>query len=350
MCEILKKTYYYSLDFFGQNRRAFKRKWPSITILTYHSVVPDDAPIRHYEYRNAVTVSGFDEQIKLLTKYFKIISLTEALERLEYGKLQANYVVITFDDGYWNNYQFAFPVLKRHNVPAAFFVTTSLIGTQECLWTDWVTFIFFKTESKQFELNYKNQNFSFKLDSMKDRIDASEELKTFMKSLPFDETKSILEKLKQITQVTAHPVFEDRDRYAFMNWSHVREMAQQGMEIGSHTHTHALLSMLNNQTVEYELALSKRLIEQNTDQKCLFFAYPNGQERDFNEDHISILRQLGFKSALTQIPGFVTIQSNLYRLPRINITNQMSIPVFKAYVWGSKVSRYHQKMKYVSTM
>ena len=340
MRDLIKISYFKFLDYIGENKTALQRKEPSITILTYHSVVPDQAPVESYEYRNAVSVSEFEKQVGLLKKIFKVISLDQAFNLLTSGNMTENYAVITFDDGYKNNYDYAFPVLKKHEVSAAFFITTSLIENKNCLWTDWVTYLFLKTRQQKVIITDDEQNFEFHLQTVDDRIKASERLRKWMKSLSREKADQILEQLKVQTKVDTHPVEEDAQRYAFMNWNQVKEMAEQGMEIGSHTHSHSLLTMLNEEQVEQELTISKRLIEEHTGRTCQFFTYPNGQLRDFKDVHIGLLKKLGYKLALTQNPGFNPPGSDLFKLKRINITNKMYLPVFKAYVCGSRKSKY----------
>ncbi len=340
MRDLIKISYFKFLDYIGENKTALQRKEPSITILTYHSVVPDQAPVESYEYRNAVSVSEFEKQVVLLKKIFKVISLDQAFNFLTSGNMTENYAVITFDDGYKNNYDYAFPVLKKHEVSAAFFITTSLIENKNCLWTDWVTYLFLKTRQQKVIIADDEQNFDFYLQTVDDRIKASEKLRKWMKSLSREKADQILEQLKVQTKVDTHPVEEDAQRYAFMNWNQVKEMAEQGMEIGSHTHSHSLLTMLNEEQVEQELTISKRFIEEHTGRTCQFFTYPNGQLRDFKDVHIGLLKKLGYKLALTQNPGFNPPGSDLFKLKRINITNKMYLPVFKAYVCGSRKSKY----------
>ena len=342
MRDLIKITYFNFLDLIGENKVALNHKWPSVTILTYHSVLPDEAALGAYENRNAVSVSAFDRQLQMLQQIFKIIPLSEAYALLKSGNLNDNYAVITFDDGYKNNFDFAFPVLKKRGLSATFFITTALIETDNCLWTDWVTYLFFRTAEKQLELAFKDRHFQFKLRSYEERIKASETLRKFMKSLKREEADGLLNQLKMKTKVESHPVQEAPERYAFMRWSQVRQMAEQGMEIGSHTHSHSLLSMLSLREAEKELQTSAALIEEKTGRPCRFFAYPNGTPADFTDEHINMLRALNFKMALTQIPGYNQAGADLFRLKRINITSQMQLPVFKAYVCGSRKSKYHE--------
>ena len=92
----------------------FERR-PSVPfqILLYHRILPEDDPFAI----GVVTVENFREQMENLTSYFRIVLLDEILHELEYGKLQPNTICITFDDGYYDNYQYAFPMYQYQKVP-----------------------------------------------------------------------------------------------------------------------------------------------------------------------------------------------------------------------------------------
>ncbi len=335
MRNLIKKLYFYFLDRAFINRIFLWRQKKGIIILTYHSVVPDDAPILSYEYRNCVTQQQFQKQLKFLKRHFKVISLEEAVSLLHSGTLAQRYAVITFDDGYKNNYQYAFPILRQEKIPATFFLTTGLIDKNDCLWTDWITYLLFHSKNSVIELNLPDHHFHFELSDENSRIRASVMLRSFLKMSSSDNLQNVLNQLREQVGEVLPPVQAAPDRYAFLNWQEVKAMDNEGMDIGAHTHNHLLLRMLSDQQVWYELDTSKKLIEEKLGKPCLHFAYPNGGEKDFNEKHIAALKALQFKAAVTQIPGINYSDENLFRLKRINISNKMTLSVFKAYIAGS---------------
>ncbi len=335
MRNLIKKVYFYFLDRALINKFFLWRQEPGVTILTYHSVLPNSAPIQKYEYRNCVTQQQFLEQIRFLKRYFKIVSLEEALSLLKKGELKQHYAVITFDDGYKNNYLYALPVLKEEKVSASFFLTTGLIGSNDCLWTDWITYLLFHSKNSVIELNLPNHHFHFELACEESRIRASVMLRSFLKMSQSENLQNVLDQLKEQVGDILPPVQGDPDRYAFLNWQEVKAMNEAGMDIGAHTHNHLLLRMLSDEQAYFELSTSKKIIEKNLGKFCLHFAYPNGGRNDFNEKHIAFLKELGFKAAVTQIPGINRPGTDLFRLKRINISNKMTLPVFKAYVSGT---------------
>ena len=339
MRNFLKSIYFRSLDWSFYNRFSRFRLGGSITILTYHSIVSDDAPIHRFEYRNCVTQSNFSRQLDFLKKHFKVISLNQAVNRLNEADLQENYAVVTFDDGYRNNFTHALPTLNQYRLPAAFFLTTGLIDSDDCLWTDWITYLLLNQTAKSIRLELPQKNFYFKLSDRESRIGASIVLRKFLKKSTVEISQQVMEQLKKQAGKLISPVQADPERYAFLTWKEAQTMVNQKMEIGAHTHNHVLLSMISDDQVHFELAKSKEIIEQKLRQKCTYFSYPNGAAGDFNENHFAVLRTLGYRAAVTQMPGINKTGANAFALKRINISSQMTLPVFKAYVSGT----YHKK-------
>src|SRR4030095_15624021 len=107
-------------------------EWCPFAILLYHRVNPDSDP-----FFPAVSVNVFEAQMRYLTTNFLVRSLNEILRRLRQGKgIEPLTIAITFDDGYRDNYSFAYPILKKYQLPATVFVATGFIGTEGLMWND----------------------------------------------------------------------------------------------------------------------------------------------------------------------------------------------------------------------
>lgn len=336
---ILKELFYQSLEKSGINYLARKINTNSVLILTYHQVLPYSSKFKQFDYRNVVSKEAFYQQIKFLKAHYDVISLAEAVQLLSEKWQKGNYAVITFDDGYKNNFTYALPVIKDLGVTATFFISTALIDSNDCLWTDWVTYLLLNSSNRTLEIALPDRNFYFELSNADSRIRASFVLRSFLKGSTYEVSQHVLEQMKQQTKQNTSPVEADPDRYAFLTWQEVKAMHAAGMDIGAHTHNHILLSMISDDEVRLELKTSKEAIEKNLGVQCPHFSYPNGGRNDFNERHFSILKELGYHAAVTQIPGVNRVGDNLYSLKRINISSQMTLPVFKAYVSGSYKKR-----------
>jgi len=112
----------------------------AIFIVVYHRILPDGKQsVLPYI---SVDPKEFEKHLVFLKANFRVISLNTAVDLLARAEqLKENYVVITFDDGYSDNYDYAFPLLTRHKIPGVFYVTTGLIGSNKLLWADAVRYI-----------------------------------------------------------------------------------------------------------------------------------------------------------------------------------------------------------------
>ncbi|RMF57192.1 MAG: hypothetical protein D6748_11725 [Calditrichaeota bacterium] len=324
-----------SFEFIRLPYLRLKKLKDKLLVLTYHGVMPEkyiEKDHNYYAYRNVVSVEHFSQQVKFLKDHFHVVSLDE-LESEYLLKSNKPKVLITFDDGFQNNYQYAFPVLAENHIPGHFFVTTGFIEDKKLLWTDQVTYLLLNTKRREFYLpDFFPQK--LELNSVEQRINASLVIRGELKKLTFERLKEVLHKLNEmfddVDLSQANPV-----RYRFMNWSEIKQMANEGMIIGSHTHNHALINVSDEVFFEKELNMSIEYLKKKANINCAYLAYPNGTINDYQIQLFPLLKKLGFKYALTQIPEWNTlehIRNHPYELYRLNIPNLAGVNFFKAYI------------------
>ncbi len=331
----LKNLLYGSLEYSGLNQFYRKKTHRSLRILTYHSVLPYSEKFDSFDYRNCVSTERFDRQLAILKNSYRPVTLSEALQRLQNNELQGNEVVISFDDGFLNNHDYALPVLQKHNLSAVFYISTAFIGKQEMLWTEKVNDILMNAKCEKIEIVLDKKTI-INLQTVALREQASVKVRSFLKYRPWKIQEDVIGQLISQTGYVPQAITNDPERYAFMGWEDVCRLNRAGMEVGSHTHNHLLLNMLNEEESYRELQLSRDLIEQNLGRKCLLFSYPNGAPGNFLPRHYKQLEKLGYRCAVTQVPGFNTSQTPNYALKRINITSKMDVLIFKACLSGSR--------------
>ncbi|KAA3613245.1 MAG: hypothetical protein D8M58_13140 [Calditrichaeota bacterium] len=331
---LTKNLIYSTLDYSGINRLFRQKNGKSVLILTYHSVLPYSSRFDEFDYRNCVSTEAFDAQIKYLKKHYDLITLNEAVERLNENKLDNIHVVLTFDDGFKNNYDFALPVLLDNNTSAVFYLSTDFIGKQYMLWTEKVNDIILNTQKTKLKIHL-DKLVDLDLSSIEKREKASVLVRTYLKFNSINEENRVLGEMTELTGYDNWAIKKDPDRYDFMTWDEVKKMHQAGMEIGSHTHTHTLLNMMDEQNSFDELSTSKKEIETNLNTDCNLFSYPNGDKGNFLDIHFEQLKKLGYSCATTQLKGYNKPGGNIFALNRMNITSKMTLPVFKAMVSGS---------------
>ena len=333
MKSLLKNLFYASLEKGMINEFRRRKHRNSLLILTYHSVLPYSEKFADFDYRNCVSTEAFSEQLAFLKRKYEVITLKEAEKRLRNNTLHGYECVITFDDGFKNNHDYALPVLQKHGLTAVFYITTSFIGSREMLWTEKINAIVMNAPVQEIELNME-QPIHIPLRTVGDREKASVKLRTWLKYQPRFQQENVARTLMEATGYIPDGVAKDADRYAFMTWDEVRSMRDAGMEIGSHTAHHYLLNMLSEEESHTELRESREIIEKELSESCTLFSYPNGAEGNFYPLHFKQLNDLGYTSAVTQIPGFNKPGDNLYALNRVNISAGMTLNVFKAYCAG----------------
>jgi len=336
---LIKNFYYSGLDLAGFNRRRIASFRHHVVGLTYHSVIPESNHFRRYDYRNCVTTRNFDRQIKILKNLYQVVSIEDIASIFASGHLDGRYAFISFDDGFTNNFNHALPVLRENNVPAVFYINTGYIGKNRLLWTEFITAALIFTSVKSLRLKLEKEH-HFDLSRAEGKLKASVEIRNFLKKKSFSEAEDFMALIQLLTATENLSPEIDAERYRFMNWDEVKAMNDQGMIIGSHTHEHMLLNMIPDEQTEFELSISKKLIEEHTGKVCRHFSYPNGGPGNFTQNHFRLIEKAGFATAATQIKGFNTLGANPYGLFRFNISHHLSLAEFKSMISGFFRSEY----------
>lgn len=292
-----------------------------LLILTYHGVLPWAERRNGYLSRNVVAEDDFRWQMSYLTKAYHCLGLSDAVERLSAGRPLPRYsVVVTFDDGFRNNYLYAYPILKHHGIPATVFLTTAHIGRgTKPLWTERVGLLLSRTPKRAVTLDLDGTRVTLRLRTDGERAAATRRVLRALKALPVDRRDRVLQDLEVQAAVSDGDAGRDADRYAFLSWEEVLEMAGSGIEFGSHTEDHAILTSLPEEARAAEIVRSKEEIERRLERPCRLFAYPNGTPADFDERDKANLKAAGYLCALTQVPGFNGSGMDLFELRRVNI-------------------------------
>ncbi|MFZ0391993.1 MAG: polysaccharide deacetylase family protein [Calditrichia bacterium] len=304
-------------------------------VLTYHGVLPKIPKNGdYYEYRNFVSIAQFERQLTFLLKHYRPLQIEEFYKN---GKDVEGGFLITFDDGFRNNFKYALPSLEKFGLKACFFITTKLIGTREFLWTEQVTRLLQRTRIKKLLLEIPESTV-FPLRNQREREKASIFIRQYLKQQKPQILNNKMEIIfEQLSDVNLEMQKKEEERYLFMKWNEIQGLVRAGHTVGSHTHTHRMLSQLSEEESLQELKLSKELIESQTGHTCKVLSYPNGGRQDFTEIQKQQLKSLGYKCAFTEIRPFNgTIPQDKYELQRINVTLKLPMPVFAARLCGFK--------------
>lgn len=302
-------------------------------VLTYHGVLNGSAD---YDYlnHNFIAAEVFDEQMRYICRRYRPIALRELVALYREGRTPSpRSVVVTFDDGFANNFTVAYPILRRHSVPFTVFVTTGLLDTPGAmLWTERAKRSLYFYPERSVSLQLAGAAVTLDLSSPAARAGASKSLLNLLKRLTPAVRNQALDDLERVCG--ARPVeTHERERYDFLTWAQAREMASAGVEIGSHTVSHPILTTLDAGELRQELAESKRHVETALGQECLSFAYPNGSSADFGAREKTVLRECGYQCGLS-LNGALNERPDIYEVDRINVGRHLDPPAFHVAMTG----------------
>lgn len=261
-------------------------------------------------------VTTFSAQLELLKKDFAPRRLCDVVARLEAGEaLDPNTVVVTVDDGYSDFAEYAVPMLLNYEIPATVYVVSDFVGQKIWLWFDALRSIIDRAEAKKHRITLGSRAHVAVLDSEIDRHTLWLLVADHCLALAPVELWAAIESVQRELGV-ALPEAPLPD-YAAMTWDQIKALDPQLIEIGAHTRTHAVLSRCSAEIQRQEIDDCKRAIEERTGRAAEAFCYPNGMPGDFNDETVSIVQDLGFRSAVMAHGGLCHRTSDRFRLERL---------------------------------
>ena len=302
-------------------------------VLMYHRI----ADLDNDPWQLAVSPSNFEQQLKILKKNYRLISVNELINHLSRKSIPKHCVCITFDDGYRDNYLTAKPLLEKYECPATFFISSHYIERQSCFWWDELLEIILEPESlpQKISLIINKESFEFFLEDDSVLTDEQREnLKSWvwnekypnrrcelylelwerLRLLRYDKLQVVLDGIKswaaangtnkQNLPMTTKQLCEIADRFQF--------------DLALHTVTHLYLSAHPKETQFEEIEQNKEFLENNSLDFTKVIAYPFG---NFDETTISAAKELGLIAGFTTEIQTVTNDSKLYQLGRFQVND-----------------------------
>lgn len=310
----------------------------------YHRVLPAEEIPDCLSHRGIIVKNTtFKKQMEFIGKKFNPISLGSLHSFLENReKIGSKNVLVTFDDGWKDNFDYAFESLRANNIPAVIYLPTDYIGTHKRFWQETITHLLLEIVNlcKGDDSSIKKSILSENIEGMNDILssdpyqlkDNIENFVSLKKKQSKKNQKLILSKLRKYANQNMDTSQDERD---FMNWEEVRKLSMGGIDFGSHGQSHSILTnMINNkQKITLELSESKKIIEQEINKEIISFAYPNGQ---YSKQVVNVVHDVGYKLSFSTENGVMSLGDNPYTLKRINMHENMtnSIPMFLARIIG----------------
>jgi peptidoglycan/xylan/chitin deacetylase (PgdA/CDA1 family) len=291
-----------------------------VTIVTYHRVTDKDINQIELSLPYLFTSKrNFEKQLQFFKKWYKVVSFTDVLDYAKGGSIPWNCLIITFDDGYADNYHYAYPALREMNLPATFFIPAEKIGrndAQSSFWWD-RTYYYFKELHK---LNKKAVVCEFE----EEIISVFEEFKKNASDLFSRLNKEESVKIEKMLVVLQNKLKINNDVVAqansTMTWEQISAMGVD-VHFGSHTCSHDNILTMEQTQMVYEISESKKIIEEKTKQKVNVFSYPCG---NIDENVRTLVMDAGYEFAVTTERG-VNNLTDRYALKRINIWEETGL-------------------------
>ena len=292
-----------------------------IAILMYHRVIPMKQMGPAVQAGMVVEPDTLDLHLRYLRSHFEIIPLSDLVSFEHVGAYNQRKIplcVLTFDDGWYDFYEYAYPILKMHQAPATVFLPTDFIGTDRWFWTDRVGFLLERVGQSWDGAKHASLFTEHLLRELVS-IPGTRERRlegaiALLKSYRIETIEEVLSELSAALGEDSTPVGR-----AFLSWEEVQEMSGSGLvSFGSHTAGHPLLTTLTEDQVQHELRKSMDVLfaRKVTNANFISFSYPNGS---FSERLSEMVREAGYHLAVTTQYGWHHQGANPYTIKRIAV-------------------------------
>jgi peptidoglycan/xylan/chitin deacetylase (PgdA/CDA1 family) len=329
--------------YFSGAHRLMGGVWGGVgAILMLHHVRPerDDAfqPNRFLE----VTPQFLEAALGTLRRQgFEMISLDEMHRRFLAGDFKRRFVCLTFDDGYRDNREFAYPILKREKVPFTIYVPTSFPDRRGDLW--WLTLEAVIAASDSVEVPIDAELQRIPCGTLAEKYAATRVIHGVLRALPNE-----AQLRATVAEIAARAGIDRADQCAelCMNWQELSELASDPLvTIGAHTVTHLRLRQASKAEARYEMAEGAAQIKAILGTRPAHLSYPFGDPAVAGPREFAIARELGFKTAVTTRPGvlFPEHRRHLTALPRISLNGEFqSLRYLKVLTSGAATALWNR--------
>ncbi len=305
-----------------------------LTVLSYHRVDDASKPgFDTFKPNVSATPSAFRQQMEYVKRHYNVIRCEDLASWLQ-GQcdLPPRAALITFDDGYGDNFTYAYTVLQDLGLSATIFLCTGHIGTDVPFYWDLAAYCFAHAQMNGAELPLMGLA-EWKDAASRDRLEKQWVERAKRRSE--GERNAALEELARVLDVHI-PTGAFNELY--LNWDQVRELSNNGIEMGAHTVSHPILAAISLDRARNEVAASKERIEAEIGKPVTSFAYPNGGQEDLSPGVIDMLRGTGLELAFTLMPGptgYSTVRSAPFAIRRIFVSRLDTLDRFAAKLAGA---------------
>lgn len=288
-------------------------------VLMYHRVLlPEEANQCFSHPGIVVSRNTFKLHIEFLNTHFTPLTLEQFERHLLSGEpFPRGACLITFDDGWIDNYSNALPILNELSTPAVVFTATDYIGSDSAFWQERLGHLIYKTVLLGFGTEILQDHGILFSNTQNERELRSEiaSIVDWYRKQPYESVFSLIADLEEVLRLGGyHAEVVPYDR--FMSWEHIDSLVESGISVESHSCSHRILTRLDPQSLDSELEASRRILQDHLGHEIKAIAYPNG---DFNKSVREKVSKYGFRLAFTTQEGFADLTTDNLLIPRINM-------------------------------
>ena len=309
-----------------------RSKWrrARLLILGYHGIAIDDE--HKWNPPLFMLQDCLRERLRLIKKSgCSVLTLDEGLRRLSTGDLPPKSVVLTFDDGNYDFYKQAYPVLKEFDVPVTLYLTTFYSYYNRPVFRPTVSFLLWKGQTSTLNLKgLTGHELRLNLHNPAERTKAFEEIIDFAikNKLSAEEKDDLNVNLAKELNVDYDDLLQKRILH-IMSPDEVSRLAAEGVDIQLHTHRHRTPTV--RELFTREIKDNRDSIQSMTGASATHFCYPAGI---YDDTFIPWLKEMGVVSATTCDPHLATLRSHPYLLPRLIDNSNLSPVEFEGWLTG----------------
>jgi len=323
-------------------RRALRR---DLRILAYHRVRNvDDVEVFDFDL-NLISASPeqFREQMLLVRRHYDPMSFHDLITAIDTGHpLPAQPLIVTFDDGYEDNYSVAFPILRELGVPATFFVSTGHIDSGTPYVYDWLVHALCRSAADRLQVTELGIDQALP-DTLSGRRKVAEELLFGLKGLDAATQTTIISGLEHGWGM---PLPRAHAECRPMTWDQLREMQAAGMEFGSHGVSHRILAKLLPDEMVAEIRQSKHSLERELGVPAEVISYPVGGPDAYDDQVIAAAKEAGYRMACNYLTGVNRLGSMPHHaLRRLHVEREMDLTWFAAMTALPEVFAYGGRLR-----
>ena len=269
-----------------------------LSIYLFHGVIKSklkNNSVRNYNFKH-INQKIFEKYIRFLSNNGEAITLNDIFgKNLKFR----NKYIITFDDGFYNNYKYALPILKKYNIPHIIYLTTNYVDKNLISWIDRIDIAINNCKEKSLYSNFFKKR--FKLGNRNNKIIFLNFIRNYCKLLKKTDLNKFVEILLKDLKLLA-PITSNNDLDKKLDWKHIIKMNKNNLtEFGGHSHNHNILGHLSKSQYTKEIKNSLNFLKKKGNLQIKHYSYPEGFESSFNQKIINLLKKNKIQTGVTTL-------------------------------------------------